>query len=150
MTSSKEVYTNLYSTVWLKCEARYPSVLETPVTFWFSNNTLINAKTVQHYRHNVYKPRARPNSTTILPFDLRITNVSSKDFGWYSCAVQFTVGEAKVHLSQDLKLAKRGGTLCKHNVKVSNKLSTFFTFSFIFSFFLCRFLSSSFTKHFCY
>ena len=115
LTPSKEVYTDIYSTVWLKCEARYPSVLENPVTFWFANNTLITAKTDQHFHHNVYKPKERPNSTTILPFDLQITNVSSKDFGWYSCAVEFTVGEAKLDLSQDLKLAKKGGMLYKHN-----------------------------------
>ena len=107
--TTKKVYADLQSPASLKCSVRYLSLLESPRTFWVFNGSLRLKKGSQNYQRKDFKPRRGLNSTTSQNFQLQIANVSVVDYGWYSCGVEFKVGQTTVSLSTRLKLGKIGG-----------------------------------------
>lgn len=100
----KKVSADLHSPASLICSAKYPSILENPRTFWGFNESLRIKKGSQNYQQRDFKPRRGLNSTTSQTFQLHIANVSVVDYGWYSCGVEFKVGQTTVSLSTRLKL----------------------------------------------
>lgn len=102
LAASKDVFANPQSPVWLKCNAVYPAVLTELDTFWTFNDTLI-PKNSEHHQQERFGPRNGANSTTTVPFELHISNVSLADFGRYSCGVKFKVGVARTNISLSLK-----------------------------------------------
>lgn len=95
--SANVVSTNPSSHAWLKCKTTYPAILTEPDTYWVFNSSRIPQES-QHYHIKRYGPNPGPNSTKFILFELRISNVSAKDVGWYTCGVDFKLDVIKANV----------------------------------------------------
>lgn len=113
--ASNDVSAVLWSPAWLKCQAIYPAILTAPETFWVFNNTRI-PKESQHYQSKEYGPTREPNSTTkFISFELRISNVSAQDVGWYTCGLDFKIDVVKANIFFSLRPESPGGKFVSGN-----------------------------------
>ena len=69
------------------------------------NNTLIIKASKRYKIKDDYAKESLGNSTFTFPFDLIIPNVTSDEYGQYTCGVEYTVGHEKVKLVENVNLA---------------------------------------------
>lgn len=115
---STEVQADVYSSTFLKCRTIFPSVLRyRPKTFWIYNNTLITKASKGYKIKDDYARESLGKSNFSFPFDLIIPNVTSDEYGQYTCGVEYTVGQEKVKLIENVNLTtikKHEGELKEH------------------------------------
>lgn len=115
---STKVEADLHSSTFLKCRTIFPSVLRyRPKTFWIYNNTLITKASKGYKIKDDYARESLGKSNFSFPFDLIIPNVTSDEYGQYTCGVEYTVGQEKVKLIENVNLTtikKHEGELKEH------------------------------------
>lgn len=121
---SNEVEADLYSSTFLKCRIIFPSVLRyRPKTFWIYNNTLITKASKGYKIKDDYARESLGKSNFSFPFDLIIPNVTSDEYGQYTCGVEYTVGQEKVKLVENVNLTtiKKDEELKDHRQPIEDK-----------------------------